>query len=215
VPGRSEQRRLLAGLVRPPTEAAPFLLGKILVRHLDGAVLSVRIVEVEAYLGTEDPAAHAYRGRTARTEPLWGAPGTVYVYFIYGMYFCLNIAVEPEGRPGCVLVRAAEPVGDTAHLMAMDACRGPGRLCRALDLDTRHSGRHLFDPETRLTLRDAPSPERIQVGPRVGIRQAALRPLRFLDPASPAVSRPRPLPAARRSRRRGRLSPGRDRKERP
>jgi len=201
VPGPAERRRLLDGLVRPPVEAAPFLLGKVLVRRLPGRELSVRIVEVEAYLGADDPAAHAYRGRTARTEPLWGAPGTVYVYFIYGMYFCLNISVEPEGRPGCVLVRAAEPVGDSAGLLAVDACRGPGRLCRTLALDTGHSGRHLFDAAAGLTLREAPPPARIQTGPRVGIRRAAERPLRFFDPTSPAVSLHRPLPPARRPRR--------------
>ncbi len=167
--------------------AAPALLGQVLVRH-GRRPLAVRIVETEAYLGEGDPAAHAFRGRTARTEPLWGPPGTVYVYFIYGMHHCLNIAVDRAGVPGCVLIRAAEPLPGSG-LPAL-SCRGPGRLCRTLGLDRRDSGTHLFHPEARLTLRAGPRPTRVGVSPRVGIRQAAEEPLRFFDPESPAVSGP-------------------------
>src|SRR5262245_61070207 len=109
-PGPREKARLLGGLSQPPPEAARFLLGQVLVRRQGRMVRSVRIVETEAYLGTLDPAAHSFRGRTRRTEPLWGAPGTVYVYFIYGMHYCLNVSVDREGVPGCVLIRAAEPL---------------------------------------------------------------------------------------------------------
>jgi DNA-3-methyladenine glycosylase len=144
-------------------------------------------VEAEAYLGADDPAAHAARGRTARTEPLWGPPGTVYVYFVYGMHHCLNLAVDAAGVPGCVLIRAAEVV---AGPLAPTSCRGPGRLCRALALDTRLSGRHLFDRGAALTLRDGLPPARIGVSPRIGIRQAAAWPLRFFDAESAVVSGP-------------------------
>jgi len=166
-------------------KAARYLLGKILVRRRGRGALCARIVETEAYLGVDDPAAHAYGGRrTRRTEPLWGAPGTVYVYFIYGMHHCLNVSVEQEGVPGCVLIRAAEPRGP----LAPGSLRGPGRLCRTLHLDTSDSGSHLFDPSARLTLREGPPPRRIGVSVRVGIRQAADRPLRFFDADSHEVS---------------------------
>jgi DNA-3-methyladenine glycosylase len=137
------------------------------------------------YLADGDPAAHAYRGRTRRTEPLWGPPGTLYVYFIYGMHHCLNVSVDREGAAGCVLIRAAEPLDGT---LPADACRGPGRLCRTLGLDTGHSGSFLFDRGAGLYLREGPAPARVGVTPRVGIRLAAERPLRFFDAASAAVS---------------------------
>jgi DNA-3-methyladenine glycosylase len=186
-PEADERARLVAGLSEDPVRAARFLLGKVLVRKRGRRRLAARIVETEAYLGEGDPAAHAFRGKTARNAPLWGPPGTVYVYFIYGMHHCLNIAVEREGMPGCVLIRAAEPLGG----LAARVCSGPGRLCRALGLDTADSGRHLFDRRSRLYLREGAAPRRIAVSPRVGIRQAAGRPLRFFDPDSPAVSPPR------------------------
>jgi DNA-3-methyladenine glycosylase len=176
---------LLALLGRPAREAAPLLLGQVLVRRLRGRTLAVRLVETEAYLGAEDPAAHAFRGRTRRTEPLWGPPGTVYVYFIYGMYHCLNLSADSEGSPECVLIRAAEPLTPG---LEPDACRGPGRLCRSLGLDTRQSGAFLFSPGSRLYLREGRAPAAIATTVRVGIRQAAEAPLRFYDAASPAVS---------------------------
>jgi DNA-3-methyladenine glycosylase len=176
---------LLAGLGRDPPAAARFLLGKILVRRFGRKTLAARIVETEAYLGVEDPAAHAFGGRrTPRTEPLWGPAGTLYVYFVYGMHHCLNVSVQREGFPGCVLIRAAEPMGR----LEPGSLRGPGRLCRTLRLDTSDSGRHLFDSSSRLTLREGPPPARIGVSVRVGIRQAADRPLRFFDAESREVS---------------------------
>jgi DNA-3-methyladenine glycosylase len=189
-PGRAETRRLVGILSRPAPEAARLLLGQVLVRRLGRRTLAVRLVETEAYLGVEDPAAHAYRGRrTRRTEPLWGPPGTVYVYFVYGMHHCLNLSVDREGVPGCVLIRAAEPV---APGLEADSCRGPGRLCRSLGLDTRQSGDSLFAPGSRLYLREGRTPAAIATSPRVGIRHAADAPLRFLDAASPAVTAFRP-----------------------
>jgi DNA-3-methyladenine glycosylase len=160
------------------------------VRRAGGAARAVRIVETEAYLGQEDPAAHAYAGRTRRTEPLFGPPGTVYVYFVYGMHHCLNLAVDREGVPGCVLVRAAEPLPGSG--LAPLACCGPARLCRALGIDTSLSGHHLFEDDPPLTLREGTPPSRVVVAPRVGIRRAATRLLRFCDAASAAISRPWP-----------------------
>ena len=187
LPGTAEKRRLLAILRRPPAEAAPLLLGQVLLRRRGRSVMAARLVEVEAYLGDGDPAAHAASGRTARTEPLFGPPGTLYVYFVYGMHHCLNLAVERPGVPGCVLVRAAEPLPDTR--LGPRALAGPGRLCRALGLDTRHSGLHLFHPRAGLTLREGAPPREIAVSSRIGIRHAAERPLRFFDPASASLSR--------------------------
>ena len=189
-PGPAERARLTAGLAQPPDAAARYLLGQVLVRRAGRRALAARIVETEAYFGAGDPAAHAYRGRTPRNAPLYGAPGTIYVYFIYGMHHCLNLAVEREGTPGCVLIRAAEPVAG----LEPGACRGPGRLCRALGLDTRDSGGHVFAPRSRLFLREGRPPERVAVTPRIGIRLAAERPLRFFDEDSPDVSGPRRRP---------------------
>lgn len=183
-PAAAHRRRLLELLAHPPAEAARLLLGTVIVRRVEREVRAVRIVETEAYLGQDDPAAHAFRGRTARTAPLWGRPGTIYVYFIYGMHHCLNFAVEREGSAGCVLIRAAEAVAGVEE----GAATGPGRLCRVLDIDTALSGRHLFDPSRALYLREGRAPERVAVTTRVGIRQAADWPLRFFDADSAAVS---------------------------
>jgi DNA-3-methyladenine glycosylase len=173
-------------LARPTTEAARGLIGCVLLRRVRGRTLAARIVETEAYLGAADPAAHVYRGRTRRTEPLFGPPGTLYVYFVYGMHHCLNVAVDGPDVAGCVLIRAAEPLPGSG--LAEDACRGPGRLCRTLGIDTRLSGRHLFERGAPLTLRAGRPPRRVAVSRRIGIRHAAERRLRFYDPASPAVS---------------------------
>ena len=107
-PGPAERRRILARLAGPASEVAPTLLGHVLLRRTGRRVLAARIVEAEAYLPTGDPGAHVFHGRTPRTAPLFGPPGSIYVYVIYGIYHCLNLAVDCEGVPGCVLVRAAE-----------------------------------------------------------------------------------------------------------
>lgn len=169
----------------PPELAARSLLGMRLVRRRGTRLVEARIVELEAYQGRDDPAAHAFRGRTPRTAPLFGPPGTIYVYLIYGMHYCLNFATEPEGEAGSVLVRAAE--GDDG--LGARALSGPGRLCKALGIDTRLSGRSLFDPRSGLALREGEPPRRIGVSARIGIRHAAERPLRFFDADSKAVSR--------------------------
>lgn len=177
--------------VHSPDVVARALLGKVLVRRYEGKRLSGRIVEVEAYLGFDDPAAHASAGKTARNAVLFGPPGFAYVYFIYGMHYCLNFSCEPEGQAGGVLLRALEPLEGLATMarlrgLAEDAnprllASGPGRLCQALgiarethnglDATSRRSGLHVED--------DGFVPEEIAVTPRVGIRHAAERPLRF------------------------------------
>ena len=181
-----EQTRLRRLLSRSAADAARALIGCVLVRRHRGRTLEARIVEAEAYLGFDDPAAHVYRGRTPRTEPLFGPPGTIYVYFVYGMHYCLNIAVDAPGTPGCVLIRGAEPLPGSG--LDARSLSGPGRLCRTLRIDTRLSGRHVFEPDAPLTLRAGTPPARIAVTRRIGINVAQTRRLRFCDPASPAVS---------------------------
>ncbi len=174
-----------------PDAVAKRLLGKLLVHKIDGESLIGRIVEVEAYLGQEDPAAHAFVGLTARNEVLFGPPGRAYVYFIYGMHYCLNVSCEPEGRGGGVLFRALEPIAGLATMarlrkLALTAAprlltSGPGRLCQALGI-TRldHNGIDLTSPESVLQIADDGfRPAGITVTPRIGIRKASALPLRF------------------------------------
>lgn len=185
----------------PPEVVARRLLGKILVRRYEGRRLAGRIVEAEAYCGLEDPAAHAFNGKTLRNAVLFGPPGIAYVYFIYGMYFCMNISCEPEGHAGCVLLRALEPLEGLATMaklrgLAADAnprllTSGPGRLCQALGL-TRdlHNGMDVTWPRSELRVEDDGFvPEAIDVSPRVGIRLAVDRPLRFTLGGNRFVSR--------------------------
>ena len=194
--------RLRDLLSLPAPEAARGLIGCVLVRRWPDREVRARIVEAEAYLGTGDPAAHVFRGRTPRTAPLFGPPGTLYVYLVYGMHHCLNLAVDGPGVPGCVLVRAAEPLPGSG--LPREALRGPGRLCRTLGIDTGLSGRHLFERAGPLTLRPGRRPRRVCVSARVGIREAAERRLRFYDPESPAVSAgPRAGISFKTARRRG------------
>jgi DNA-3-methyladenine glycosylase len=158
---------------RPAVEVARDLLGKTLV-HQERAG---RIVEVEAYVssygGEPDLAAHSARGITPRTRVIFGGPGHAYVYLIYGMYECLNIVVEPEGTPGCILVRALEP------LWGVESCSGPGKLTRAMGITRSHYGTDLTRGELTVRAEVAARTEAIVSGPRIGIRQCAGWPLRF------------------------------------
>ena len=181
---------------RESVDVAPELLNKVLV--VDG--VAARIVEVEAYT-QDDPASHCYRGRSKRNEVMFGPAGHLYVYFVYGMHYCLNVAVDREGTAGCVLIRAAEPLAG----LAPGSVTGPGRLCRALAIDTALSGRHLFETGSTLYLREGRAPARIGVSTRVGIRLAAERPLRFFDADSPDVSPHRGAALPLRPPRGGRL----------
>ena len=181
---------------RDPRHVARELLGKLLIRNRGKKVLAGRIVEVEAYLGSGDPAAHAAAGITPRNRVLFGPPGHAYVYFIYGNHFCLNVSCQPKGKAGCVLIRALEPLAGDLDMawarlranprrrgMAMhELATGPGRLCQAMGITrARDNGRDLADPRSGLWLADdGYCPRRIRRTPRVGIKQAAGRPLRFI-----------------------------------
>jgi DNA-3-methyladenine glycosylase len=191
--------------VQQPDVVARAVLGKLLVRKTPDALLAGRIVEVEAYFGEGDPAAHAAAGCTARNAVLFGPPGHAYVYFIYGMHSCLNISCEPTGQAGSVLVRALEPLEPLQGLAQMAAWRGltphasprlltsgPGRLCQAFGITrAAHNGLDLLSEDSELQLRDdgyeAPA---ILATPRIGISKAAERPLRFAIGGHPCVSGP-------------------------
>jgi len=161
-------------------EVARALLGKILTH----GKASGRIVEVEAYLGIDDGAAHSARGVTPRTRVIFGEPGHAYVYLIYGMYECLNIVAEPKGTAGCVLIRAIEPMRGIDR-----PSNGPGKLTRALGITRRLNGSDVTRGPIRVC---APAkPERFEIGvsPRIGITKAADLPLRFFIEGNRFVSR--------------------------
>jgi DNA-3-methyladenine glycosylase len=193
----------------PPEVVARSLLGKVVVRRY--AVkkgsrtvrqrLAGRIVEIEAYCGLDDPAAHAFAGKTKRNAVLFGPPGVAYVYFIYGMHYCLNVSCEPEGEPGGVLVRALEPLEGLATMAKLRdlgtganprlLTSGPGRLCEALGI-TRdgHNGIDVTSRRSELWVEDDGfRADAILAGPRVGIRKAADLPLRFSIAGNRFVSR--------------------------
>ena len=180
-----------------PTEAvARGLLGQILVSDVGGRCRQTagRIVEVEAYIGPQDPACHAYgHRRTARTEPLYGPPGTAYVYFTYGMHWCLNAVTELPDYPAAVLIRALEPIAGLATMRRRRGkeplCSGPARLCEALGVTGKLNGMSLQRGLLRIVEGKKPKPGDIVTGPRIGITQAADWPLRFYVKDSPYVSR--------------------------
>lgn len=168
-----------------PLEVAPRLLNAVL-RHGD---VAVRITEVEAYDGANDPGSHAYRGRTARNEVMFGPPGHLYVYFTYGMHHCTNLVTGPDGDPGAVLLRAGEVIegidivrARRPKLSDRDLARGPARLCKALGIGMENNG-------MLAEITPGPTPEHIETGPRVGLRHAGDWPWRFWIAGDPTVSR--------------------------
>ncbi len=181
---------------RPAVDVARDCLGKVL---LHGPTAG-RIVEVEAYLGAADRAAHAFRGITPRTKILYGPPGNAYVYFIYGMHHCLNFVAEPEGSAGCVLIRALEPVAGIKEMFQRrpaakrirDLASGPGRLTLAMGIDQSLNGSSLVTGPIEVCQLDVEAPFEIRTAPRIGITHCADLPLRFLIAGSPFVSSPRP-----------------------
>ena len=191
---------------RGPRRVARELLGKLLIRDVGKLRLAARVVEVEAYLGESDPAAHAAAGNTARTSVLFGPPGYAYVYFIYGNHYCLNVSCEREGKAGAVLFRALEPLlGTEAMARARgitlqgprDLLRltsGPGRLAEAFGITrARDNGCDLTSPGSGLWIaEDGFRSARIQTTPRIGISKAIDRPLRYILAGNPFVSGPRP-----------------------
>ena len=177
---------------RSPDVVARDLLGKLLIRHLQGKRLTGRIIEVEAYLGLADPASHAARGLTPSNAILFGPSGHVYVYFIYGMYYCLNVACHLQGEAGGVLIRALDPIDGLETMadlrgLSHDAkpkllTGGPGRLCQALDITRKNcNGLDFTSPDSPIQIADdGTHPGKIHITPRIGISKAAERPLRFL-----------------------------------
>ncbi|HEY6088488.1 MAG TPA: DNA-3-methyladenine glycosylase [Gemmatimonadaceae bacterium] len=173
------------------------LLGTVLECETDDGLASGIIVETEAYLGEHDLACHAAVGRTARTETLYGPPGTSYVYFIYGMYWCFNTVTRAEGLPSAVLVRAVEPLDGLALMHKrrprigrdVDLANGPGKLCTALGIDGSMSARNL--QRKPLVIREGePAPDhRVEVTTRIGITKSADWPLRWIVRGNRFVSR--------------------------
>ncbi|TQS41664.1 DNA-3-methyladenine glycosylase [Cryptosporangium phraense] len=187
-------------LAGPPEDAAPALLGRYVAAH----GVTLRITETEAYAGTAgDPASHAYRRRTARNASMFEDPGTLYVYFSYGMHWCVNITCGPVGVAAAVLLRAGEVVDGVEDarrgraLRDRDLARGPARLTRALDLDRSADGTNLLDGRGPLVLLDRVDPvEHISAGPRTGVSQGADIPWRFWITGDPTVSPYRRSPRA-------------------
>ena len=188
---------------RAPRRVARELLGKVLVRRdRDGKVRTGRIVEVEAYLGVQDPAAHAASGKTLRNAVIFGPPGHAYVYFIYGNHYCLNVSCEPAGKAGCVLFRAIEPltgIDQMAQARGIELrgpkdlrklTSGPGRLCEAFEItrNTDNGSDLTTDAGSLWIADDGYFARRIGVTPRIGITKAADRPLRYILEGNPFVS---------------------------
>jgi len=190
---------------RDPRRVSRELLGKVLVRREAGKLLAARIVEVEAYLGENDPAAHSFAGRTARNAVLFGPPGYAYVYFIYGNHYCLNVSCLPDGVAGGVLFRAAQPlVGMEQMAVAREVSihstrdlrmltSGPGRLAEAFGITReRDNGKDLTNSRSALFIADDGFRVRgILTTPRIGITKAAKRPLRYVIAGNEFVSGPK------------------------
>lgn len=166
------------------------LIGCVIATGRGATLTAGRIVETEAYLGEDDPASHAARGPTPRAAIMFGPPGIAYVYFIYGLHHCLNFVTERDGTAGAVLIRALVPVagrqlmavrrgtvGPAARPSAL--CAGPGRLCCALGIDRTWNGEPAQGPRVRVLARQGPRPDLVET-PRIGVRQAADRPWRFV-----------------------------------
>jgi DNA-3-methyladenine glycosylase len=177
---------------RSPQVVARMLLGKVLRHKYRQTWLSGRIVEVEAYLGLDDPASHAFIGETKRSRILYGPSGIAYVYLVYGIHYCLNISCLPDRKPGGVLIRAIEPLagvktmarlrGVSEGASASRISGGPGRLCQALGISRRLSdGVHVNGQGSPIqVLNDGCRVSKVNVTPRIGIQKAAHLPLRFL-----------------------------------
>jgi DNA-3-methyladenine glycosylase len=191
---------------RDPRIVARELLGKLIVRREGRKQLAGRIVEVEAYLGAGDLAAHAAAGNTARNAVLWGPPGHAYVYFIYGVHYCLNISCLPDGDAGCILIRALEPVSgitemakarglaDLDFTLPRDLRKlasGPGKLCEALGITRpRDNAKDMVSPRSDLqAMSDGFRVEEVAATPRIGITKSAEMPLRYVIAGNAFVSR--------------------------
>ena len=197
---------------RGAVEVAPTLLGCVLEHETPEGLVAVALTEVEAYNGEADPASHAYRGRTARNGVMYGPPGHAYVYFTYGMHFCVNLVCRPEGTASAVLLRAGRVITGvelaTARRAAgrriaeRDLARGPARLCKALDITRAQDGADVCDPASPLRVRwpDQRVKHDISQGPRIGISVATEVPWRFWLTGDPTVSVYRPYTPRRQAK---------------
>ncbi|MDZ7677259.1 MAG: DNA-3-methyladenine glycosylase [Acidimicrobiales bacterium] len=195
------EREQLAG---PATEIAPSLLGTILV----AGALAGRIVEVEAYMGADDPASHAHRGQTARNATMFGPAGHLYVYFTYGMHWCANVVTGEEGVASAVLLRALAPITGVEEMRwarprartERDLCSGPAKLTQALGIDGAHDGLDLCDRRSSVRIVDDGWESDVAPAacPRVGISVATEHPWRWCLPGDPNLSKPVPRAVARR-----------------
>lgn len=163
------------------------ILGKVIVYKVGKREVASRLVEVEAYIGKDDPACHAVNGRTPRNAVMFGPPGHAYIYFIYGMYYCLNVVTERTGFPAALLIRAAEPLASDGKFDARTLA-GPGKFCRAYGLTRGQNGLDLTRDNLYIEDRGL-APPRIVQTERIGIRQAEDRLWRFVDADSPSLSR--------------------------
>jgi DNA-3-methyladenine glycosylase len=189
-------RRLPRGFYRrDPREVAPELLGKV----LRAPGVSARIVEVEAYCGSEDPGSHAFRGPTKRNATMFGPPGRLYVYFTYGMHWCANAVCGTEGEGVAVLLRAAEPLTGLEEMRARrvaarrdrDLCAGPARLCQAFGLTGDDDRIDLVRAEHGITIADDGTPPPLAtVGRRIGLSAGVDLPWRWSVAGSPHLSKP-------------------------
>jgi DNA-3-methyladenine glycosylase len=184
---------------RHAVEVAPDLLGCVLEHETADGLVAVELTEVEAYEGQSDPASHAYRGKTRRNAVMFGPPGHAYVYFTYGMHFCVNLVCLGEGSASALLLRAGAVIAgeDLARarrtqgrLASRDLARGPARLCQALDIDRSLDGADVCSVDSPLRVRAhaTGTPRRILTGPRVGVSRAAEIPWRFWFEGEPTVS---------------------------
>ena len=195
--GRALPRSFYA---RDPRDLAPALLNKLLVHHTDdGTRLAARIVEVEAYLGSDDAGSHAYRGMTPRTEVMFGPPGHLYVYFTYGMHWCANVVATKDGDAAAVLLRAAAPVAGLDVMRARrvkarrdrDLLAGPARLCQAFAITGDANGNDLVRGPIRILDDGVPPPAAPGISTRIGLAagRGDEHPWRFVVPDDPNLSR--------------------------
>lgn len=189
------QSTLAQMLAVPAADAARRLLGCVLERELDGKIVRVKIVETEAYDQT-DAASHSYKGRTPRTDIMFGPAGFLYVYFTYGMHYCCNIVTGHDGEGAAVLIRAVEPLEGLDALQqrrpgrsGVELTNGPAKLCQALAIDKRMNGHDLTESPLTLRLRLPLPASAVQVTPRIGISQAKDVPWRFYIKGSDYISR--------------------------
>ncbi len=180
----------------PTLTVAKALLGKYLARKWKGSYIVGKIVETEAYIGEDDPACHAAKGKTPRNEVMFGPPGFAYIYFIYGMYYCLNVVTESEGFPAAVLIRAVEPTAGIEHMKHfrnMDSIQrltnGPGKLCQAFNLDRTLNGEDLCGSNLFIMNGETIDDSQIERTRRVGIKVGVNHHWRFLIKRNAFVSR--------------------------